>query len=816
MRLCAWRSRSPGRQFATLLLLAVPFLGGMHALAQTRGLEQPVLVLQTGSTEGYCRLAFSPDGKWLASSADHGPVILWDAATGVKLREFPAVSASITQKLPTGGILTNVVRVGRGGLAFSPDGKYLASSGKSNRDIVNGGTWRGNPLPVPPAIWAVASGKPVGEGSWTVGEDGVAHNPNSPWAPNEVVAWQFTKDEVTARQFTNYFGPAQTISDNGLFGAGITEPRDKVAIEIYEVPSNRKIAALPGTFVSPMGLALSGDGRYLALKCQGYGLEVWDLSTLKLVATLDPKSWTADAEAFSPDGKYLAASGDGDSVHIFEIGTWREIFSESYKQVYGIHELAFSPDSSRLAGVDLKLRMWDVQGLREVYEIGGTPFQRVTALAASPDGQRLAVARGEPNVGMSTEPMTVVELWPIRGGTPQALPKKTYELDVMSFSPDSTKLAASGQQLITDTNMHNGVDRFSIGGDLLLWDLLQNREIDVKVQQGTSVAAWGPGVSFSSDGKKLATGALVVTQEHSSGDDNDAEDRPHTGYARLMIIVDPENGTALDEFRLGRGNALLLAQRPDGQHAVSANEQVLRSWNLVNHKLDVQFQPQLSAPKRDAAEDEPSPMGYQKFGEHYQNPVATALRYTPDGHGVLVAEDKSVLLLDATTGAQLKGQSVDTVVRAFTYSRDGKILASAQFEAAPRLWDPRTLTSRPLESADEDCSAIAFSADGTTVVCGGHTGVILAWDTASGSLLARILRAGNGEWLVVTPEGLFDGTPEGARLAAWRFGNRSFALDRLPRSFRHEGLLQELLSGKRPKPKEDLASTLGALARAPG
>lgn len=812
MRPCTWGSRSPGRRFATLpLLAAVLFLGTMHALAQTPGFEKAVLVLQTGSTEGYCRLAFSPDGKWLASSSEHGPVILWDAATGVKVREFPPVSASITQKLPTGGILTHAVRVGRGGLAFSPDGKYIASSGKSNRDIMNGGTWGGNPLPVPPAIWEVASGKPVGEGSWTTGEDGVAHNLESPWAPNEVIAWQFAKDEVTARQFTNYFGPAQTISDNGLVGAGITEPRDKAAIEIYEVPSNRKIATLPGTFLNPWELALSADGKYLALKYQGYGLEVWDLSTLRLVATLDAKSWTADAETFSPNGKYFAASGDGDSVHIFETGTWKEIFSESYKQVYGIHELAFSPDSKRLAGVDLKLHMWDVQGLREVYEIGGTPFQSVTAVAASPDGQRLAVAQRGPSVGSQSEPTTTVEVWPLRGGRPRVLPKKTYELDEMSFSPDSTKLAASGQELLTDSNMHNGVDTFSIAGDLLLWDLLQNREVEVKAQQGTSVAGWGPSVSFSADGKQLTIGALVVTREHSSG--GDSEDRPYTDYTRLMIIVDPETGTTLDEFRLGRGNALLLTQSPDGQHAVSANEQALRSWDLVNHKLDLKFQPQLPAPNQDAAENDSSPTGYRKFDEHYQNPVATALRYTPDGQGVLVAEDKSILLLDATTGAQLKRQSVDSVVRAFTYSRDGKILTSSQFEAAPRLWDPQALTSRPLESADEDCSAIAFSADGTTVVCGGTTGVILAWDTASGSLLARILRTGDGEWLVVTPEGLFDGTPEGARLAAWRLGNRCFALDQLPQTFRHLGLLQELLAGKRPKPKEDLASALGALAR---
>ncbi|MGC2529847.1 MAG: WD40 repeat domain-containing protein, partial [Candidatus Acidiferrum sp.] len=789
------------------------FLTAVQAYAQTPSVEKAVLVLQTGSTEGYCRLAFSPDGKWLASSSEHGPVILWDAATGVKVREFPPVSASITQKLPTGGILTHAVRVGRGGLAFSPDGKYIASSGKSNRDIMNGGTWSGKPLPVPPAIWEVASGKPAGEGSWTVGEDGVAHNPNSPWAPNEVVAWQFAKDEVTARQFTSYFGPAQTISDNGLVGAGITDPRDKAAIEIYEVPSNRKIATLPGTFLNPGDLALSADGKYLALKYQGYGLEVWDLSTLRLVATLDAKSWTADAETFSPDGKYFAASGDGDTVHIFETGTWKEIFSESYKQVYGIHELAFSPDSKRLAGVDFKLHVWDVQALREVYEIGGTPFRPISALAASPDSQRLAVALQDGEYSSTqTEPRTVIEMWPLRGGAPEVLPKKTFEIDEISFSPDSTKLAASGQELATETNMHNGVNTYSIGGDLLLWDVTQKREIKVKAQEGTSVAAYGPNVSFSANGKQIVTGALVPLRRNSSSPESD-EEQESASYARLLMIVDPQTGLTADELRVGRGNALLLTQSPDGQHVITANEQTLRSWDIVNHKLDAKFEPKLDPAGEAAGHAESPAQQYRKFGENYQDPAVAALRYTPDGKSLLVAEEQGpVLLLDASTGAEIKRESLATTVRAFAYSPDGKHLASAQSGATPRVWDSQSLTSRELEAHDEDCLAVAFSADGSTIVCGGDKGVILVWDAASRSLVARILRASDGRWLVITPEGLFDGTPSGNGLATWRLGNRSFAIDQWPKSFRHEGLLQELLAGKRPKPKEELASVLNASA----
>lgn len=190
-------------------------------------------------------------------------------------------------------------------------------------------------------------------------------------------------------------------------------------------------------------------------------------------------------------------------------------------------------------------------------------------------------------------------------GSSQVLPKKTFEIDEISFSPDSTKLAASGQELATETNMHNGVNTYSIGGDLLLWDVTQKREIKVKAQEGTSVAAYGPNVSFSANGKQIVTGALVPLRRNSSSPESD-EEQESASYARLLMIVDPQTGLTADELRVGRGNALLLTQSPDGQHVITANEQTLRSWDIVNHKLDAKFEPKLD-PAGEAAGHAESP-----------------------------------------------------------------------------------------------------------------------------------------------------------------------------------------------------------------
>jgi len=539
------------------------------------------------------------------------------------------------------------------------------------------------------------------------------------------------------------------------------------------------------------------------------------LSGPKLAATLDKKSWQINAQTFSPDGKYLATAGDGDSVHIFETATWNEVFHAEYGQPYSFHELVFSADSKRLAGVDAKLHVWDVESHSELYEIGGPPFDPITAIATSPDGQRLAVARlNLPYGSWHAEPGAAIELWPLGAGSPELLPKKTYELDEIRFSPDSRILAAAGQQTVTESRYTNVIE-----GDLLLWNLAENRELEVKARQGTTVAAFSPSVSFSADGKQLVAGALVditPARECPNGDSSYVAcgENEFLKYARLLLVIEPATGITTKELRAGRGNALLLAQSPDGQHVISANEKTLRLWDLSTPKLDQTFEPQLAPADQMAPADYWSSIRQPKFGGDYENPVADALAYFPDGRSIVVAQDNGFLLvLDALTGVQRKQNFAESMITSLALSGDGKSLATAHVRTPPRLWDPKTLISRPLEMAGEDCVSIAFAADGRTVVCGGTGGVILLWDAMSGEIIGRALRTPAGSWLVISAEGLFDGTTDGEQLVAWRLGNRTFTLNQLPESFHHRALLQDLFAGKRPQPKEDLASALNALEK---
>jgi hypothetical protein len=101
---------------------------------------------------------------------------------------------------------------------------------------------------------------------------------------------------------------------------------------------------------------------------------------------------------------------------------------------------------------------------------------------------------------------------------------------------------------------------------------------------------------------------------------------------------------------------------------------------------------------------------------------------------------------------------------------------------------------------------VAFSPDGMHVLTGAEDRTTRWWDVTTGSELAEMISLGGGkEWLVVTPEGLFDGSDRARELVCFRVGNalRPVPVDRLFQDFFYPGLLAAIWRGERPMPKRD-------------
>ena len=139
-------------------------------------------------------------------------------------------------------------------------------------------------------------------------------------------------------------------------------------------------------------VALSPDGRWLAVNVPALGIRLWDLQADRPVEPAPGMSETGlVCLAFSPDGRYLAAlniTPDQSAVLDVETGQIRFTLTGASPTTTGI---AFSPDGKRIATVSYEdLRVWDATTGRRILIIRLPARTFFDSVAFSPDGHWLA------------------------------------------------------------------------------------------------------------------------------------------------------------------------------------------------------------------------------------------------------------------------------------------------------------------------------------------------------------------------------------------------------------------------------------------
>lgn len=702
----------------------------------------PTLILQRGHSQQVNAVALSPDGLVLASGSEDKSVKLWEVATGHLLATLRGKLAEVTA------------------LAFSPDGRLLAASDYSDTlhlwDLA--GDQRPRDIPAPGGVSSLAF-SPDGRLLAGSSTSGVKVTLWDTTGGQQVRVMQRSGDNTEDLVVTCIaFSPdGATLASGGKVGHLSTwdvasgKPRGDMSAGVRGESHDRG-----GNANDVSSVTFVQGGKVLAVGCANMYLELSPVDGT-VARRIRLNEFSASYRiAVSPDGSTLAATipneGKARGGERWDIELWSIANGVRLRKlaghIEGVNAIAFSSDGRMLAsgGRDAVASIWDTATTRELTRCGGHTAA-ATYVAFNPDANRPFMVTGH------ADARAIV--WDLNAGRlARVLTGHSDMISALAFSPDGAVLASAG-----------GRD-----GMVRLWDAVTGeRRGAIRAWSGMfPMAAHGVGAM----GFRPGDVTTLVT-----GNWNEVKRWVLPIGKRMKVVKE-------DQDVYG------MAWRPDGRLVATGG-------------------PGQSVTLRDATLSNTSSI---KLNEEE---VVNGLAFSTDGRvlaGAVSALDSDtrpahnsgLRLWDASRKTEIRTLDVDQTPLCVAFSAKGLLAAGGQVGGA-WLWDASSGTRlATLQGHGDDVKSVAFTPDGRILATASADSAIRLWN-ASGQLLATVLALDNGkDWLAVSPEGFFDGTPGGWQKVLWRVGGgllETAEPEQFFKEFYHPGLLADVAREGRPIPQ---------------
>jgi WD40 repeat protein len=535
---------------------------------------------------GISSVVFSPDGQWVISVAQEGPVMgnssskypdhivgivyVWEASTGIEIARMPH---------------DNIVN----SIAVSHNGEWVVS-GSNDRTA---------------RVWEAATGKEISRTTHESSVNAVAFSPDgqrvvSGSSDNTARIWDATTGEEFTRKIHADSVISVTFTPNGRLAVSGSSDG---ATRVWDTTSGVDVVRLIGSTatISPSGKVVatsykfstwiwptesdinqeilrinkaassvfSPDNKTIAVG--GIDLQIWDIRTGQEILQI-ANSENVSAVAFSPNGERLASAGR--DLQIWDVATGQEITRMVYTA--GITSIAFSPDGNLIVsgGSDNTARVWDVTTGQEISSMKHDVNDEygveeiVSAVAFSLDGKFVASGGFD----------RTVRVWEANTGKEVSRMTLSEPCSSVAFSPNSKLIAAGdwfGNVYVLDISISSGKRRtFRNGID---WE-----SVVVFSPDGKLIASSG-GNNYSANIWDVSTGAEAVHLTHSdiviavafSHNGKWAVSGSYDGTARIWEIT-----TGNEIARISLPNRLIsVAFSPDDKWVLTeSTDNTTRIW----------------------------------------------------------------------------------------------------------------------------------------------------------------------------------------------------------------------------------------------
>ncbi len=614
-------------------------------------------------------LAFSPNGRILASGGSSNPYItLWDIETGDQLLNI-SLPISVNSHLMNKKGVTHVKSVAE--LAFSQDGRTLLSISFSG--LIN--------------YWNVETGEKISEHHSKFDSEGtLALSQNG-----SVFGCGYWDGKIWSGDLST--GERE----------GIHKGHSSSLSKILKSTKYRRIRAL--TF--------STDGELFASGSEDKKVQVWNTQRNRKLATFKGHTSWVTALSFSNDGSILA-SGDADNiVRLWDVSKKRRL-AVFKGHTNGILAMTFTPDGNTLAtgSADGTVRLWDVNSLQPVSTFATGHTELVKSVAFSDDSTKVSIAHYN----------GTVEKWDI---------KTTKRLNIYNKFPQhltlSVTLSPDGSHLACH-NIKGNISFNSQGWETIIEylgnDITRIFNLDSQQELPHLTEVYGP-VAFSINNRLLAgkDSYNIVPWDTTTDSEAGQHFSLNIGKSKGIVISDVQTGIEFFRIHLAGGSGPLSpgGLLPDTPILFSPGDSILAAgpnvWGV----------------------DKWNPI--TEYGEDKSQIVAYSLDNTTVAIENNTGYERNIHLWDITKASA--SMKIRTLIlpstidnRAVALSPNGNILIEATkfyfhtyCEAKISLWDVyagKKLISLPGHT--EHIETLTFSPDGKILASGSEDGTVLLWD----------------------------------------------------------------------------------------